>query len=40
MILLSGALLDAIFTNGGLTIGVCTTVTLQSIPMAGICASW
>ena len=38
--LLSGAILDAIFTNGGSTIGVCTTVALWSIHMADIFASW
>ena len=38
--LLSGALLDAIFTTGGSTIGVCTPTTLWSSPMAGICATW
>ena len=27
------------FTNRGLTVGSCTTPILQSIPMAGICAS-
>ena len=37
--LLSGTILDALFTNVGLHIEVCTTVTIQSRPMAGICAS-
>ena len=38
--LLLGAELDAIFTYGGSTFGVCTLVTLWSLPMAGICATW
>ena len=38
--LLSGTMLDAIFTNGGSTIEVCTIVAFQSIPMAEICATW
>ena len=38
--LLSGALLDAIFTPGGSTIGVCTPATPWSLPVAGICATW
>ena len=38
--LLSGAKLDAVFTFMGSTIGVCTTATLWSLPMAGICATW
>ena len=32
--------MDAIFTNGNSTIGVCTTPTLRNIPLAGICTSW
>ena len=35
-----GAELDAIFTYGGSTFGVCTLATLWSLPMAGICAMW
>ena len=35
-----GSHVVAPFTNGGSTIGVCNTETLQSIPMAGICVSW
>ena len=35
-----GAMLDAIFTYGGLTIRVCTTATRWSLPMEGICATW
>ena len=38
--LLSGAMMDAIFTYGGSTIGVCTLATLWSLPMTGICATW
>ena len=38
--LLLGAKLDAIFTYGGSTFGVCTLATLWSLPMAGICATW
>ena len=38
--LLSGSMLDAILTYGGLNIGVCTTAALWSLPMAGICATW
>ena len=38
--LLLGAELDAIFTYGGSTFGVCTLSTLWSLPMAGICATW
>ena len=38
--LLSGAMLDAIPTYGGTTIGVCTIVTPWSLPTAGICAIW
>ena len=34
--LLSGALLDAIFTLGGSTVRVCTPATPLSLPMAGI----
>ena len=34
--LLSGAMLDAIFTPRGSTIGVCTIATPWSLPMAGI----
>ena len=38
--LLSGAMLDATFTLGGSTIGVCTTVeTPWGLPVAGICAT-
>ena len=37
--LLLGAKLDAVFTYGGSTFGVCTLVTLWSLPMAGICAT-
>ena len=37
--LLSAAMLDAIFTNKGSTIWVCTTAALQCISMAGICQS-
>ena len=29
---LSGAMLDAIFTNGGYTAGVCTTAALEAYP--------
>ena len=36
----SAAMLDAIFTNWGSNIGVCTTADLWSIPVADICASW
>ena len=38
--LLLGAELDAIFTYGGSIIRVCTFVTLWSLPMTGICATW
>ena len=38
--LLSGFHVAAMLTNGGSTVGVCTTATLQSIPMVGTCASW
>ena len=38
--LLLGTKLDAIFTYGGSTFGVCTLATLWSLPMAGICATW
>ena len=38
--LLSGTMLDAIFTHGGSTIGVSTIATPWSLPMAGICATW
>ena len=38
--LLLGAELDAIFTFGGSTFGVCTLATLWSLHMAGICATW
>ena len=38
--LLSGAILDAIFTPGASTIGVCTISTLWSLPVSGICATW
>ena len=38
--LLLGAELDAIFTYEGSAIRVCTFVTLWSLPMAGICATW
>ena len=38
--LLSGAMLDAIFTYGGSTIGVCTISILWNLLMAGICATW
>ena len=38
--LLSGAMMDAILTYGGSTIGVCTTEAFWIMPMAGICASW
>ena len=38
--LLLGVKLDAIFTYGGSTFGVCTLATLWSLPMAGICATW
>ena len=38
--LLSGAMLDAIFTNLGSTIGICTNAAFWSIPMAGIHAAW
>ena len=38
--LLSGVMLDAIFTYGGSTIGVYTIATLLSLPMADICATW
>ena len=38
--LLSGGMLDAIFTYGGSTIGVCTIATLRSLPMEGMCATW
>ena len=38
--LLSGAMLDVIFTPGDSTIGVCTIATPWSLPMAGICATW
>ena len=31
---------NAIFTCGGSTIGVCIIIALWSLPMAGICASW
>ena len=39
--LLSGAMLDAVFTCGNSTIGVCiiATPTLWNLPMAGICAT-
>ena len=38
--LLSGSVVDAIFTYRGSTIGVCITTTLWSILMAGIFTSW
>ena len=38
--LLSGAMLDAIFTLGDSTTGVCTIATPWSLPMAGIYATW
>ena len=38
--LLSGAMLDTIFTYGDSTIGVCTIATFWSLLMAGICATW
>ena len=37
---LPGAMMDAVFTNAGSAIGVCTTVSLWSLPMAGICTTW
>ena len=37
--LLSGALLDAIFTPGSSTIGICTFPTLWCLLVAGICAT-
>ena len=37
--LLSGAMLDAVFTYGGSTIGVCTIAALWSLHVAGICAT-
>ena len=37
--LLSGAMLDAVFTYGGSTIGVCTIAALLSLPMVGTCAT-
>ena len=37
---LSGAMLDAVFTYGGSTIGVCNIATLLSLPMGGMCATW
>ena len=39
-ILLLGSNVNAIFTYGGSTIGVCITTDLWSIPMAGICTLW
>ena len=38
--LLSGAMMGAIFTYAGSTIGICTTATHCSLPMAGICTTW
>ena len=38
--LLSGAILDAIFTPGDPTIGVCTIATLWILPVTGICTTW
>ena len=38
--LLSGVMLDAVFTYGGSAIGVYTIATLWSSPIVGICASW
>ena len=38
--LLSGAMLDAVFTFGSSTIRVCTIATLWSLPMVSICATW
>ena len=39
-LLLPDAILDATFTNGGSTTGLCSTEALWNIPMVGICASW
>ena len=38
--LLSGAMLDAIFTYWGSTIGVCIIATLRTLLVADICAAW
>ena len=38
-ILVSGALLDAILSYGGSTIGICTIAARCSLPMASICAT-
>ena len=38
--LLSGAMLDAIFTSEGSTMGVCTIATLWKLPLGGIYATW
>ena len=38
--LLSGAMVDVIFTCGDSKIKVCTIAALWSLPMAGICATW
>ena len=38
--MLSGAILDAVFTYGSLTIDVCIVAALWSFSMAGICATW
>ena len=40
LLFILGAKLDAVFTYGGSTVRVCTLVTLWSVPMAGICATW
>ena len=37
---LLGSNVTAMFTNGVSTVWTCTTTTLQSIPMVGICAPW
>ena len=39
-ILISGAMLNAIFTYWGSTFGVCTITTLWTLSIAGICATW
>ena len=39
-LLLSGSHVAAMFIYRGSTIGFCTTTTLWSLPLAGICASW
>ena len=38
--LLLGAELDAVFTYGSSTFGVCILATLWSLPMACICGTW